>query len=178
MSARLKLIRQLRGACSGELAAGFAYRGHWRSVSDPAERMRIQEIEADEWHHRELVKGLLAELGAKPILLREVIFWIIGKSIAAFCHIGGWFAPMYGAGRLERGNIVEYEEAAVYAAECGEHRMIECILAMAEVEWDHELYFRERIVGHRLLRVFKLWDAPPPRESIRRRFAETRDSAA
>jgi hypothetical protein len=79
---------------------------------------------------------------------------------------------MYGAGKLERGNIVEYEEAAVYAAACGQESMIECILAMAEVEWEHEWYFRERILGHPMLRFFKLWDAPPVKANIRTRFAE------
>jgi hypothetical protein len=74
---------------------------------------------------------------------------------------------MYGAGRLERGNIVEYEHAAVYAAQCGHEGMIDCLLTMAEVEWEHELYFRGRILGHRLLRFFPLWETPPPKESIR-----------
>ncbi|HYR28590.1 MAG TPA: ferritin-like domain-containing protein [Thermoanaerobaculia bacterium] len=166
--ARRKLVRQLQGAYSGELAAGHAYRGHWRSVSDPAEREHIQSIEADEWHHRELVRGLLAELGAAPSPIREAIFWCIGKSIGLLCRIGGWFIPMYGAGRLERSNIVEYEHAAVYAAACGREGMLDCLLTMAEVEWEHERYFRERIAGRALLRVFPLWDAPPPKSAIRR----------
>ncbi len=162
-----KLIRQLQGACSGELAAGFAYRGHWRSVSDPAERARIREIEEEEWHHRALVLGLLRQLGAGPNRLREAVFWTIGHAIGLFCHVGGWFAPMYGAGRLERSNIVEYEEAAIYAAAAGHPEMIDCLLEMAEVEWEHERYFRERIAGHWLLRVFPMWDAPPPKSEIR-----------
>ncbi|HEV3486149.1 MAG TPA: hypothetical protein VG106_12125, partial [Vicinamibacterales bacterium] len=63
---RSLLIRQLQGAYSGELAAGHAYRGHWRSVRDASERERIRVIEQEEWHHRELVGALLAQLGAKP----------------------------------------------------------------------------------------------------------------
>lgn len=175
--ARRGLIRQLQGAFSGELAAGYAYRGHWKSVKNEAERARIREIEADEWHHRELVRGLLSELGAKASPLREVIFWIIGRGLGLACHVSGWFVPMYGAGKLERGNIVEYEEAAVYAAACGQESMIDCILAMAEVEWEHERYFRERILGHPMLRLFKLWDAPPVKANIRARFAESRIGA-
>jgi rubrerythrin len=167
MDARHKLIRQLQGAFSGELAAGFAYRGHWKSVSDPAERERIRTIESEEWHHRELVRGLLRDLGAKPNRIREAIFWIIGRTLGALCPLSGWFLPMYGAGRLERGNIVEYEHAAVFAEQCGHPEMIECLLSMAEVEWEHELYFRGRILGHRWLRFFPLWDAPPPKKSIR-----------
>jgi hypothetical protein len=45
--------------------------------------------------------------------------------------------------------------------------MIECLLMMAEVEWEHERYFRERIEGHWLLRVFPLWDVPPAKNAIR-----------
>jgi hypothetical protein len=162
-----KLIRQLRGAYSGELAAGYAYRGHWHSVRDAVERERIRVIEDEEWHHRKLVGELLAQLGAKPSRVREAIFFVIGKTIAGLCHIGGRFIPMYGAGKLERSNIVEYEDAAQYALRCGHEEMIECLLAMAETEWDHEQYFRARVAGHPLLRVFRLWDPPPPKESIR-----------
>jgi demethoxyubiquinone hydroxylase (CLK1/Coq7/Cat5 family) len=165
--ARRLLIRQLQGAYSGELAAGFAYRGHWRSCRRADERERIREIENDEWHHRELVAGLLRDLGASPNKLREAIFWCIGRTLGALCHVSGWFLPMYGAGKLERGNIVEYEDAAVYALACGQEAMVDCILTMAEVEWEHERYFRERIVGHRMLRLFRLWDAPPPKPAIR-----------
>ncbi len=164
------LVRQLQGAYSGELAAGYAYRGHWRSVRDAATRERIQRIEAEEWHHREIVGGLLAQLGARPNRLREAIFFCIGKVIGAFCLVGGRFAPMYGAGRLERWNIVEYEDAAVYASRCGHGAMIDCLLTMAEVEWEHEKFFREQVEGHWMLRVLRLWPAAPPKESIRARY--------
>src|ERR1043166_7290825 len=125
-----KLVCQLQGAYSGELAAGYAYRGHWHSVRDTAERERIRAIEAEEWHHRELVGAMLRDLGARPNWRREVVFYCIGKCIAGICHIGGWFVPMYGAGRLERNNIVEYEDAAVYAAACGHEELVDCLLAM------------------------------------------------
>ena len=168
--ARRKLVRQLQSACSGELAAGFAYRGHADSLPDGPDRNRIREIEAEEWHHRQLVLDLLRQLDERPNRIREIVFWCIGKGIGLLCHIGGWFIPMYGAGRLERGNIVEYEEAAVYAAGCGRTEMIDCILTMAEVEWEHERFFRERLVGHRLLAILRLWDAPPPKTTIREPF--------
>ena len=38
---------------------------------------------------------------------------------------------------------------------------------MAEVEWEHEKFFRGLNVGHWMLRWFPLWDAPPPKETIR-----------
>src|SRR5258706_14312203 len=61
-----RLIRQLRGAYSGELAAGVAYRGHWRSVSDPAEGGRIRANEEGEGHDPGLVGAVLRTLGARP----------------------------------------------------------------------------------------------------------------
>jgi rubrerythrin len=164
------LIRELQHAYSGELAAGYAYRGHWRSVRDPEERARIRQIESEEWHHRELVGALLRDLGGRPILRREAIFFTIGKTLGALCHVSGWFLPMYGAGRLERRNIMEYERAAAYASRCGREDVIDCLLEMAEVEWEHELYFRNKVTGHRMLRLIRLWDPAPPKETIRARF--------
>lgn len=167
MHPRTDLIRVLRSACSGELAAIHAYRGHAASVSSAEERERILVIQAEEKHHRELVLGLLASLDAKPSRAREVVFWCIGKTISFLCRIGGWFIPMYGAGRLERSNIVEYEHAAHHAHLLGRLDMIDCLLEMAEVEWEHERYFRERVEGHWMLRIFPLWSPPPPKEAIR-----------
>jgi hypothetical protein len=168
VDARASLIQVLQSACSGELAAGYAYRGHWKSLPATApERERVESIEAEEWHHRTLVIGLLGELGAGPNRAREAIFWTIGRTIGFLCHIGGWFIPMYGAGRLERWNIVEYENAARFEREAGLDRMIDCLLTMAEVEWEHEKFFREQILGHGLLRLFPLWEAPPPKAAIR-----------
>lgn len=136
-------------------------------MRDAEERQRIRVIEAEEWHHRDLVRGLLATLGAKPSQRREFVFWGIGHTIGLLCRIGGWFIPMYGAGRLERWNIVEYENAAAFAIAAGHDDMLECLLGMAEVEWEHERYFRSRVEGHWLLRVFRLWPPAPPKETIR-----------
>jgi rubrerythrin len=169
---RANLIHVLRSACSGELAAGYAYRGHGKSLSPTApERERVRVIEAEERHHRELVIGLLAELGAKPSRKREAVFFCIGNAIAILCRIGGWFVPMYGAGRLESANIKEYEDAARYAQAAGLPGMIDCLLTMAEVEWEHEKFFREQIQGHWLLRFFPRWIVPPAKESIRAAYA-------
>ena len=172
MQPRTELIRVLRSACSGELAAIHAYAGHAASVSSADERAQILTIQEEERHHRELVLGLLASLDASPSRKREVLFWCIGKTISFLCRIGGWFIPMYGAGRLERSNIVEYEDAARYAQAIGRTDMIDCLLTMAEVEWEHERFFRERILGHWMLRLFPLWSAPPPKESIRAPYFE------
>ena len=170
--ARSLLIRQLQGAYSGELAAAHAYRGHAASVRRADEAQRIRAIEAEEEHHRALVGELLATLGAAPHPRLERVLGLIGRTLGALCHVTGWFAPMYGAGRLESHNIKEYEDAAEYALECGEISMIECLLTMAEVEWEHEKYFRERVSTHWLSRVIPMWKQPPPRDSIRARFAD------
>jgi hypothetical protein len=97
--------------------------------------------------------------------------------IAGICHVGGWFIPMFGAGKLERGNIVEYEVAADYALACGREELVECLLTMAEVEWEHERYFRSKVEGHWMLRLFKLWEPAPPKETIRAKFATRREAA-
>lgn len=169
---RTRLIHVLRSACSGELAAVHAYRGHGASLpANAPERERIRVIEAEEWHHRELVIGLLTELGAKPSRKRDAVFFCIGHTIAFLCRIGGWFIPMYGAGRLESSNIKEYEDAAKYAQAAGLTGMIDCLLTMAEVEWEHEKFFREQIQGHWMLRFFPLWIVPPAKETIRAAYA-------
>jgi rubrerythrin len=162
-----RLVGILRLAYSGELAAGYAYRGHWSSVSDPEERTRIRQIEDEEWHHRRLVGEMLGALGARPSRGREARAWVIGRSLGVLCHVMGWFAPMYGAGRLESRNIKEYEDAARFAEGCGHPELVDCLLTMAEVEWEHERYFRSKVEGRRLTRLLGLWPAPPAKETIR-----------
>lgn len=78
---------------------------------------------------------------------------------------------MYGAGRLESGNVREYETAARFARACGREDLIDCLLTMAEVDWEHEKYFRSRVLTHPLGRQLTLWPQPPPKENIRKPFA-------
>jgi hypothetical protein len=150
---RHHLIQILQGAYSGELAAGFAYRGHWESVKSPHERAAIQKIEREEWIHRRRVGEMLASLGGAPKRRREAKLWVIGRTIGLACHMMGWFLPMYFAGRLESGNVVEYEVAASHAAALGLKEFETDLLEMAGVEKEHELFFSSVIVGHRLLPV-------------------------
>ena len=82
----------------------------------------------------------------------------------------GGQAPMYGAGRLERRNIVEYETAARLAVRAGRPEFADCLLTMAEVEWDHEQYFRSRVLVHCLAARVPMWPAPPPKGEIRTSF--------
>ncbi len=149
------LIRILQNAYSGEVAAAYAYRGHWKSLRDSPERERIKEIEAEEWDHRRRVGKWLENLGAKPRNVREKIFWTIGRTLGLTCHVSGWFMPMYFAGRLESQNSIEYEDAAVFAKELGMDDCVEDLLDMARVEVEHEVFFREMVAGHRLLPIMK-----------------------
>jgi rubrerythrin len=162
----------LQLAYSGERAAGYAYRGHWHAVSDPQEAARIRQIEDEEWHHRRLVGEMLAGLGAGPDRLRELRALLIGRTLGLLCHLAGWYLPMYAAGRLESRNVREYEAAARHALGCGQGQLLDCLLAMAEVEWEHERYFRERVAGHPFTRRLGLWEAPPPKETIRAPYGE------
>jgi len=170
LSPRAQLVAILQLAYSGELAAGYAYRGHWHSVSNPEERNHIRKIEDEEWHHRKLVGEMLASLDAGPKKVREVRATILGRFLGVMCHFSGWFAPMYGAGRLESRNIVEYETAARHALECGREDLIDCLLTMAEVEWEHEHYFRSCVLRHRWSKRVTIWPEPPPQEKIRASF--------
>ncbi len=169
-TSKAKLIELLQRAFSGELAAAHAYLGHAKSLSDPRERAEIERIRDEELEHRHDVGKMLAELGGAPNPRRETLFRMIGMTISFLCRIGGWFIPMYGAGKLERGNIVEYERAAAYARDAGYAHLVEPLLTMAEKEWDHELYFRTKAASCFWWRLTPGWSAPPPRESIRAAF--------
>ena len=162
---RQRLIHILQRAYSGECAAGYAYRGHWRSVRRPLERQRIQQIEREEWVHREAVGRMLDSLGSQPNRWLEVKLWTIGHGIGLACHLIGRFLPMYFAGRLEHGNVDEYDRAAFHADGLGLNAFAAALRHMALVEREHELFFLSVIEGHRLLpamqAVFK-WGSPEP----------------
>lgn len=166
-TARERLIRQLRMAHAGERAAADAYAGHWRSVRAPDERETIARIEQEERAHRVRVGAMLVELGAGPAPLRELIFAVVGRILGALCHVTGWFCPMYGAGWIEGRNVQEYVDAAVFARSADRPDLAEELLGMAEVEWDHEAWFRAKAAGHWLARAVPLWRASPPRAALR-----------
>ena len=163
------LVKILQNAYSGELAAAYAYRGHWKSLEDAAEIKRIKQIEVEEWLHREKVGRLLAGLRAKPLRRKEARMWLIGRTAGVACHVTGWFLPMYFAGRLETANVGEYESAARHAAELGLIEFESELRVMAAVEREHEIFFMSIIAGHRLLpfarAIFKWGPVAPPASS-------------
>lgn len=167
-----RLLHFLRLAHAGELGAAVAYESHARIARNTPERDRILEIRAEEIDHRERVGRILARLGERPDSSIERSMERIGRAIAAFCRIGGWFLPMYGAGRLEARNIVEYEETARAAALSGHGEFVDDLLDIAEVEWEHERFFRLTAATHAMWKWFPKWSEPPPREEIRSSFAD------
>lgn len=148
---RRGLIRILRNAYSGEQAAALAYRGHWKSLRDPVERSEVRRIEREEWEHRQDVGRMLASLGAAPRRGAELRTWAIGRMLGLGCRVIGWFLPMYFAGRLERGNAQEYEDARTHAVAVGRDDFAARLAGMAEAEREHELFFQRMIAGHRWL---------------------------
>jgi len=154
-TARQNLIRILQNAYSGEAAAAYAYRGHWKSLRESPEKTRIKGIEAEEWDHRYRVGEWLENLDAKPRPIREKVFWTIGRTLGFSCYVSGWFMPMYFAGRLESKNSIEYEDAAVFAKELEMHDCARDLLDMARVELEHEVFFHQTVTGHRLLPIMR-----------------------
>lgn len=167
---QLRFLLQL--AYSGELGAIRAYLGHRHSLRRRAERNELLKILREEIRHRRCLLEQLKTLGAEPDLARERKMELVGRAIAAFCQLGGWFFPMYGAGLLESQNVREYEVAARLALVAGRADLVPALLEMAEVEWDHERYFREQASRHPLWRLLPKWQRPPPRERIRESFHE------
>jgi hypothetical protein len=164
------LTRALVLAHAGEWGAIRAYLGHHASLPPGPDRAAIRVILVDEIRHRHVLRAMLAELGAAPDPRRERKLDVIGRAIAAFCRVGGWFFPMYGAARLERDNVGEYEIAARLASYAGRHEWIDTLLHLAEVEWDHERVLRDASSRHPLWRRVPRWESPP-RAAIRERFA-------
>ncbi len=170
--AKAALIKLLQDAHAGEKAAANAYFGHAYSLflTDKNEKNEILKIYNDELHHRHRLGEFLLQLKSKPRPLREAQMWLVGAFIAVLSYFGTWLIPMYGAGRLERSNIGEYEVAARLALISGELSLVDELLHFAEIEWDHEYYFRNKVESHIFSRFIPLWNKPKPREEIRNSY--------
>src|SRR5260221_10048203 len=162
---RDQLIKILLLAYSGELAAAYDYRGHWKSVNITSEIKGIRRIEKEEWIHRADVGGMLKKLGRAPNRLQEIKMWIIGRTIGFLCHFGSWFFPMYFAGRLEHGNVKEYDTAAFHAGRLGLKKFQKQLIKMAQTEQEHEDFFSARVFDHPFLPFVKtLFTWGPPQK--------------
>jgi len=152
---RKQLVHILQMAYSGELAAALAYAGHWRAAWKRSERQDIHRIELDEWHHRASLLKMLYELEAKPVAWRDLMMRSLGSIIFLACFFSGWYMPMYFAGRLEKANIHEYEEAAFHANSLGLSQYEATIKVFAQKEVEHEQYFFNMIANHWLTPLMK-----------------------
>jgi hypothetical protein len=139
---------------------------------DPRERTELRRILRDEVRRRLVLRRMMVGLGCTPDPRRERKLDRVGKAISLFFRVGGHFFPMYGAARLESQNIGEYEHAARLTVCARQAPLADELLQLAEVEWDHELFFRSRASRHALWRVMPRWPLPLSRASIRERFAE------
>lgn len=170
--AQKQFIYLLQNAHAGEKAAANAYWGHSHSLFlwNRKERQELKTIYLEELHHRSRLRQMLAELGAKPRLSREILMYCIGATICVLCLFGGWYIPMYGAGKLESTNIVEYEVAARLAFISGNKKYVNELLDFAELEWDHEQYFYTKSSSHFLFLYSPKWIRPPEKSTIKDRM--------
>ncbi len=170
----LILLKMIQNAYSGEKAAALAYWGHAHSffVSDINEKQELLEIMKEELHHRAELLSLLQSFDKKPSLIKEFVMTSIGLTIAFLCLFGTWFIPMYGAGVLESKNINEYEVLARLAYLDGQQELVPLFLSFAEKEWDHEFYFRQKVLKHQLSKYVSLWPGPPERHLFQQTFNE------
>lgn len=152
--AKQKLINILQKAHAGERAAALAYGGHWKSLKIPAEISAIRQIEADEWLHRTQLAKMLKSFHAKPLFWREILFLIIGKSIAFICFFCGRFCSTYFAGILENANVCEYGLASDYAEILGLDELAEELKGMEKTEAEHEVVLHKMIAEHSFLPFF------------------------
>ncbi|MCA9495247.1 MAG: ferritin-like domain-containing protein [Myxococcales bacterium] len=154
-TARRRLLAFLRREHANEQGAARAYRGHARSVRDPEEARRIEAIEAEEWHHREILRARLEELGSAPAWFDPVL-GLVGWVLGALCHVTGWLLPMLGAGWIERRNAQGYFQASLDAQEAGLPELARELVELGAVEVAHHAWFREQVGRHWLGRRLPL----------------------
>lgn len=157
-----RLVKSLRKAYSAERAAAFAYVGHASSLRDRQEKAEVQQIERDEWEHRENVLQMMKDHDIPVSKYYEYKYYIIGKIIGWSCFVIGRFMPYFFAGRLESGNVCEYFVMIKYFHSLGITKYDEVLFEMGIKEKEHEVYFLEVIQNERWLpwfeRIFKWGD--------------------
>jgi hypothetical protein len=151
-----ELYGLLRKAHSVEKATALAYQGHAASVKDPLEKKAIQQIEVDEWRHRETVLDIMKKYGVPVSIYYELKYRIIGKIISKSCCVMGWFMPFYFAGKRENGNVCEYLRIMKCFHSLGVHNHDRILYTLSMKEKEHERYFLNKIRNHKLLSVFEI----------------------
>ena len=149
------LTRLLQRAYSAERAASFAYIGHAGSLRDRQAKAAVNQIEQDEWAHRRHVLAIMQQYDVPVSRALELRYYVVGKMIAASCHVIGWFMPYFFAGKLESGNVCEYFVMMRYFHELGIREHDAILYEMGMKEKEHEVYFLGQIKGSRLLPLFE-----------------------
>ena len=150
-----ELINLLQLAYSAERAATIAYQWHAGSVRDQEDKIRIKEIEEDEWYHRAEVLSIMQEYGIQVSRFYEIKYYLIGKIICYSCYGIGWFMPMYFAGRLESGNVNEYFTMKKLFNDLNIHKHDTLLTEMGLKEKEHEVFFLSKIKLHKWLPFFE-----------------------
>ncbi len=155
--AKAKLIRLLQKAYSGERAAALAYNGHWKSLTNEAEIQIVKKIELDEWRHRARIGEMLSELNVEPLFFREIVFYLIGRTIGFICHFCGSFLAAFFAGILESKNVQQYSLALEYAKEIGLEKYFDDFIEMEIAEIEHEFVLRRDDKGQMVFSDFRVY---------------------
>ncbi len=155
-----ELITLLQQAYSAEKAAAFAYIGHAGSVKDKTEKLKIKQIELDEWNHRADVLKIMQHYNIPISKWYEFKYHVIGKIISASCYVLGWFMPYYFAGNLESGNVCEYFRMKQYFNALGITKHDVVLYEMGIKEKEHEVFFLNAIKDKKAMSFFEkifLW---------------------
>lgn len=140
-----KLVRLLKQAHAVETGAYNAYEGHWRSLKKESERNKVQEIQKDEWFHRQSVGWMLIELKSEPSEFLETVMYLVGKTISIACYVMGYRAAMWGAKIMEVMGKNIYKKLAQIARDEGYPAMGVELDLMQKAEESHEEYFKSRL---------------------------------
>lgn len=149
------LVKSLRKAYSSEKAAALAYIGHAGSLKEPAERAIVQQIEQDEWGHRQHVLGIMRHYAIPVSKYYEIKYALIGRLIGYSCYLIERFMPYFFAGKLESGNVCEYIVMMRYFNELGIHEHDAILYEMGIKEKEHEVHFLETIKDAPWLPLFE-----------------------
>lgn len=162
----LDLTHALRLAYSAERAAALAYRGHAKSLRDPAEQAAVRRIEQDEWHHRDCVRQIMGRHGVPVSRGLELRYLLIGRVIGLSCFVIGRFMPYFFAGKLESGNVCAYLVMIrqFHALGITEHDAM--LHEMGLKEKEHEVHFLTIIRHERWLPRFERLFAWGPATSL------------
>lgn len=148
LKAMKTLRKALQVAYAGEMAAYFAYDGHWKAAKDQSEKIAILNIQTDELRHIMDLRKYLKNVGSKPARIRTFLMVMVGKVLSDLCYVTGRRLPMWVAGKIEKLGTKGYEEMALLAGDANQTNMALHFQYMAKTEKAHKAYFEERLRGN------------------------------